>query len=159
MVALRASWRNFSLRTLLIAVTLVCCGLGWEVNVVRQRKAKLLEYQSKYYIQVVRASDLAARIAYGNPPAKLAKVNFLRGWLGDEAIQEIRYFPHMVKSPELALIRRWFPEATFSETYPMEPCHPGCFPWGTRIETANGRRRLSKSKSAIQSLPFCGLAR
>lgn len=139
-------WTSFSLRTLLIVVTAACCYFGYEANVVRQRKVKLKEFQQQHYIEVTKAADYAARFAQGTPPAKVARAWGLRGLLGDEAIQEIGYYPHVVDNAELATMRSWFPEAKFVETRPMEPCHPGCFPWGTMIETALGRRAVEQIK-------------
>ena len=34
---LRRRWFRFSLRTLFIAVTILCCGLGWKVNAARKQ--------------------------------------------------------------------------------------------------------------------------
>ena len=42
----RRRWLQFSLRGLLIVVTLVAVWLGWNVHVVRQRKAALAEIRS-----------------------------------------------------------------------------------------------------------------
>ncbi len=146
MATLRTSWRSFSLRTLLIVVTVCCCFLGYEVNVVRQRKAKLREFQTKYYIEATRAADYLARHSGTSPPGDLAGVSILRAWLGDEAIQRVAYNPAIVKEAELSTMRRWFPEANFVVERPMEPCHPGCFPWGTMIETAKGLRAVEQIK-------------
>ena len=129
----KRSFTSFSLRTLLILVTVACCYFGYEVNAVRQRKVKLKEFQQTHYIEVTKAADYAARFAQGTPPNKVARSWGLRGLLGDEAIQEIGYYPHVVDDAELATMRSWFPEATFVVSRPQEPCHPGCFPWGTLI--------------------------
>lgn len=146
MAAPRRSWLNFSLRTLLIAVTACCCYLGYEVNVVRQRKAKLREFQTKDYIEVTMAADYLARHSGTSPPSDLVRVSTLRRWLGDEAIQRVGYNPGIVDEAKLSTMRRWFPEANFFPERPMEPCHPGCFPWGTMIETAKGLRRVEQIK-------------
>jgi hypothetical protein len=140
----KRSWTSFSLRTLLVAVTVVCVYLGWEVNIVRQRKAKLSEFQKTHYIEVTKAADYAARFPANAKPKDVASTYFLWRWLGDEPVQEIGYYPHIVKDADLAKMRDWFPEAKFVETRPMEPCHPGCFPWGTMIETAKGRRPVEQ---------------
>ena len=34
-------WFSFSLRTLFVVVTLGCCWLGWQLNIVRERKAAM----------------------------------------------------------------------------------------------------------------------
>lgn len=142
----KRSFTSFSLRTLLILVTVACCYFGYEVNAVRQRKAKLKEFQQTHYIEVTKTADYVARYSGIGLPKDAARVSLLRGWLGDEPIQRIGYYPHVVKDGELAEIRRWFPEAQCYETRPMEPCHPGCFPWGTLIETARGPRAIEQIK-------------
>lgn len=140
----KRSWTSFSLRTLLVVVTGLCLYLGWEVNIVRQRKAKLAEFQKTHYIEVTKAADYAARFPPDAKPDDVASGYFLWRWLGDEPVQEIGYYPHIVKAVDLARMKDWFPEAKFVETRPMEPCHPGCFPWGTLIETAKGRRPVEQ---------------
>lgn len=140
----KRSFTSFSLRTLLILMTVACCYFGYEVNAVRQRKVKLKEFQQKYYIEVTKTADYIARSSGIRLPKDAAKVSLIRSWLGDEAVQRIGYYPHLVKDAELAEIRRWFPEAQLVETRPMEPCHPGCFPWGTLIETARGPRAIEQ---------------
>jgi hypothetical protein len=69
----------------------------------------------------------------------------VRRWLGDEAIQEIGYYSHYLPASQekLARLSRTFPEATLQERHvPLEPCHPGCFPRGTLVETTRGQRRI-----------------
>jgi hypothetical protein len=142
--AAKRSWGNFNLRTMFIVITLLCVLLGWQGNHVRQRKAMLKEFTAKHFVEVTTASSYAARFQGAPPPERVATVFFLRNWLGDEAIQEIGYYPHIVGAAKLAEMRGWFPEAKFVESRPMEPCHPGCFPWGTLIETAQGQRPIEQ---------------
>ncbi|MBI1902117.1 MAG: Hint domain-containing protein [Planctomycetia bacterium] len=41
----------------------------------------------------------------------------------------------------LRRLEKAFPEAEFHEAYP-EPCHPGCFPRGTLVDTPTGPRPI-----------------
>jgi hypothetical protein len=78
------------------------------------------------------------------PPGSSATtptVPFMRRLLGDEAVVEFSYWPHMETEAEAQ--KRWltkiFPEAEFKKDHPpLEPCHPGCFPRGTLVATPQG---------------------
>src|SRR6187399_1422269 len=85
------SWFSFSLRTMFVVVSVLCCWLAWESNVVRQRQSVLQDLKTKPGIAVPTAADWAMRFdstATVPPPAQIPLV---RHWLGDEAIQEIGY--------------------------------------------------------------------
>jgi hypothetical protein len=130
---------RFSLRTMLIVMTLLCCWLGWEASVVRERKSVRRELQGNYAFQFATA-DAWSKIPF--PPAAApprARIPIIRAWLGDEAIQQIWYIPTFQGYSEERHKRltRVFPEAEFRESQP-EPCHPGCFPRGTLVETPEG---------------------
>lgn len=135
-------FRSYRLRTLLLVVTLVGLWLGWEVNVVRQRKALLRELKTRFYADVMKAAEYEGRFPAGQAPTQVARVSTLRGWLGDEAVQEIRVVPTVAKESDQARIRRWFPEAKLVSELPLEPCHPGCFPLGTLVVTPQGPRAI-----------------
>jgi hypothetical protein len=71
MISFKRRWLRFSVRTLLVAVTICCVWLGWQVSIVRERKAavKLLDH-------------LAGPVSfsgYVDPPY----VNIVRRMLGD----------------------------------------------------------------------------
>ncbi|HND54348.1 MAG TPA: Hint domain-containing protein [Pirellulaceae bacterium] len=134
---------QFSLGMLLAAMTAICCWLGWEVNVVRERKAMLNEYRTRYYVSATTASQYASRVPPSATPLKLATVSTLRSMLGDEPIQQFSYARSTLPKGADERLRKWFPEAKF-DTYerPLEPCHPGCFPAGTLVVTENGERRI-----------------
>jgi hypothetical protein len=134
-------WFRFSLRTLLVFVTLFCCWLAWETSVVHERKALRAELKG---FQFVPAENWEKRFAPGYPaPRATAKVPLLRSWLGDEAIQEIWFIRHVqqISDEDLARLKKTFPEAELRESFP-EPCHPGCFPRGTLVDTPAGPRGI-----------------
>jgi hypothetical protein len=134
----RRSWFTFSLRTMFVVMTVLCCWLAWESNVVRQRQSVLRDLKTKPGIEVTTAADWAMRFdstATVPPPAQIPLV---RRWLGDEAIQEIGYIENYYEPPpELSRLARIFPEAKL-QRHILEPCHPGCFPRGTLVDTPPG---------------------
>jgi hypothetical protein len=137
-------WFSFSLRSLLAVMTLVCIWLAWEMGVVRQRQRMLAQVRASQSFEVTTAKTWAASFKSGNAPRPVAQIPVLRRWLGDEAIQEIGYYGHMVRSSgvDVERLARLFPEAHVHETALHEPCHPGCFPRGTLVETPAGRRAI-----------------
>ena len=138
-------WFRFSLRTLFVLVTVLCCWLAWESSVVRARKNLLRELKVNPTYTVTTAAEWARRYPtgfLGQPPKA---VPFVRRCLGDEAIQEIGYYTYRKEKSQLNLprIARTFPEAELKEDHPpLEPCHPGCFPRGTFVETPGGPRAI-----------------
>jgi len=139
------SWFRFSLRSLLIVVTLVCICMAWESSVVRQRKAMRQVAAKNPAFQLVTAEEALLLISPGPTPPRVARVSLVRRWLGDQAIQTIEYnrqFGNFADA-ELKGLSRTFPEAEVREVQiPLEPCHPGCFPRGTLVLTGAGPRRI-----------------
>jgi hypothetical protein len=131
-------WFRFNLRTLFIFMTLLCCWLGWEASVVRERHSVRRELGANPAFIFVTANAWA-EAAVGVPTPK-ARIPIVRGWLGDEAIQQIGYMRYMsgFSEEEVKRLSRVFPEAQLQESHPTEPCHPGCFPRGTLVETPGG---------------------
>ena len=138
----RRSWFSFSLRTMFVVMTVLCCWLAWESNVVRQRKIVLKDLSTKPGIEVTTAAAWKERIGRSLSPLEPpAQISLVRRSLGDEAIQEIGYIADFDEpSPaELGRLARIFPEAKLRRNHrPLEPCHPGCFPRGTLVDTPCG---------------------
>lgn len=153
----RRRWGSFSLRTMFVLMTLFCCWLGWEMSVVRARQSKLAEMRKNFEYQVTLAADWQKNYPAGNSPRPIAKVPAWRTWLGDQAVQEIWYPRSFSESqPEYRRLARTFPEATlirFPEQH-MEPCHPGCFPRGTLVETPSGPRAVDGIEAGESILSF-----
>jgi hypothetical protein len=138
-------WYSFSLRTMLIIVTLVACWLGWESSVVRGRKQLMQEMELRPGVRFLSAELYHAFHGSRTPDPPIARTSTLRRWLGDKAIQEIEYLRtyHNLTPEEIARLARTFPEAEVREAEPlMEPCHPGCFPAGTLVETPAGKQPI-----------------
>lgn len=139
-------WFRFSLRTMFVLVTVFCCWLGWESSVVRKRQAVLKEFRGKSAYQITMADEWVKRFPAGSPQAGVARIPQIRVWLGDQAIQEISYRSYSAdfSAQDLARLQKTFPEATAHEL-PEElqiPCHPGCFPRGTLVDTPSGPRKI-----------------
>lgn len=138
-------WFSFSLRTMFLLVTALCCWLAWESSVVRGRQALLRELRSRPGIQITLAEARAMQLPPGTVPPPAARVSLVRRWLGDQAIQEISYARgyHNLSPADLKRIARTFPEAELREhELALEPCHPGCFPRGTLVTTPEGERPI-----------------
>jgi hypothetical protein len=138
----RRSWFRFSLRTLLILMTLVCCWLAWESAIVRQRKALLAQMQASGAFTISKTPATWTVSSLTNPKEypRPATIPWVRRCLGDEAIQYVSYF-NVPPEIDLQRVKRTFPETQFIEVHP-EPCHPGCFPRGTVIDTPAGKRAV-----------------
>lgn len=134
---------NYSLRTLFVVTTLLCVWLGWQSSVVHKRQALRGELKGNMAYQFVPAAELFKRYPGGAPVQKLATVPLTRRLLGDEAIQEVWVYSYMEGFSPAAQkrIAEVFPEAEIRDILP-EPCHPGCFPSGTLVETPSGARAI-----------------
>jgi len=129
-----------------VVMTALCCWLAWESNVVRQRKSVLRDLKTKPGIEVTTAAvwkeQFDRTISLADPPVQISLVHRC---LGDEAIQEIGYTADYFEpsQAELDRLARIFPEAKLRRNErPLEPCHPGCFPRGTLVDTPKGPRAI-----------------
>lgn len=142
-----SSWFRFSLRTLLVVVTAVCCWLAWESSVVRGRQAALKAAASNPAFQITTAEQWAERQPPGYTGGPTPRVSLIRRWLGDKAVHDIVYYSEIgsYSEAERGRLARIFPEAQWEEREKLyEPCHPGCFPRGTLVLTTEGPRRIEK---------------
>lgn len=143
----RRRWFRFSLRTLFILITVLCCWLGWQASIVHQRKQTLHEMQQNGAFQFMLADAYAQVYPPNAPNLRLARIPVVRVWLGDEPVQIIYYTAHLqgYSEAELDRLTRTFPEAELVERL-ADPCHPGCFPAGTLVGTPAGGRRIETLK-------------
>ena len=143
----RFRWNAFSLRTMFVVVTVACCYLGWELSVVRARLNTLQRLRTVPGFSITTAADWMDRYPPGRTVPDSATIPLVRKWLGDVAVQEIWHTPHIhaPSKTELQNLERTFPEAHFYESHP-EPCHPGCFPRGTHIDTPDGPQPIERLK-------------
>lgn len=138
----RLTWVRFNLRSMFVVMTLVACWFGWQVNTVHKRQELLRELKSNPNFSVV----LYRPIGLGsNRPD--ASVSITRRWLGDVPVHRIIVSGSLntTNSPTFRRIKQLFPEAEFTERSPP-PCHPGCFPRGTLVNTPTGTRAIESLK-------------
>ena len=140
-------WFRIRLWQLFAVMTILCVFLAWQMSVVRERTGLLQELRKTSGVQVTTVEDAS----HAMQPMRLAdepdpSIPYFRNWLGDEAIQTISYYPYSnLDQARLAQIRKVIPEARLIEnTPPLEPCHPGCFPHGTLVETPAGPRKIEE---------------
>jgi hypothetical protein len=128
-----------------ILITLLCVWLGWEASIVHQRKTIVLEHRGNTAFQFWEANKSPEALPLGIPAPHVASIPIVRAWLGDKPIQRILYTPHHPGFSETELVRlgNVFPEAELSERL-FEPCHPGCFPGGTLVNTPRGPRPIDE---------------
>jgi hypothetical protein len=116
-------WLRFSLRALLVVITLICAWLGWEINVVRTRQAMRKEAENKG-LSFRTAAEVGAtfdaiitnsannNLHFPELPV-LATIPDRRRWFGDEAIQTITFHPWYGQDEKDAKpYLKYFPEAT-----------------------------------------------
>ncbi len=138
----RRSWFSIRLRTLMFLVTILCIWLALQLNQVRERQRARRELSGQF--EFTTAESYAAMYV-STPPEPVASIPWSRRLFGDEAVQQI-WYSHGEPTPEtIARAARIFPEASVSEI-PLEPCHPGCFPRGTLVETPNGPRSIEEMR-------------
>jgi hypothetical protein len=91
----------YSLRTVIVAMTLAAVGLGWTVHVVRQRRAALDE---------IRFYATESGHFGGMPSPSSPRVSWIRSLMGDRAIYHIA-LSNGVSDEELDHYSQLFPEA------------------------------------------------
>lgn len=140
-------WWRFSLWQLLAVMTVIGIYFGYQINVVNGRRALLKEMTAKHYLQVTTASerDRINKSMVGNgssPNESSEKLSRVRRWLGDETVVSIGFQRHL-DAADRERLKRTFPEASLVEMeIPHPPCHPGCFPHGTLVETPFGPQKI-----------------
>src|SRR5262245_35817365 len=81
-------WLRYSLRTLLVLVTVFCLWLGWQVRIVHKRKAALRE------IEDAGGGSSRGTTPYLSPMGEVRRAQslpFWRHWIGDENVVSITW--------------------------------------------------------------------
>jgi hypothetical protein len=103
-------WFRFSLRTMFVAFTLVAVWLGWNVHIVRQRKAKLAELEASPFRVVVTTRANYEALYNTNEP--MPQVSYLRRLMGDQPVYWIKFVALWgVSDAEFNATAALFPEA------------------------------------------------
>src|SRR5689334_9124894 len=93
-------WWSFSLWQLLAIMTVIAMYFGYQINVVRGRRALLKEVSAKTYLQVTTAAEhdransflQSTLVGNGTKPVvteSAEKLSMVRRWLGDETVVSI----------------------------------------------------------------------
>jgi hypothetical protein len=105
-------WFQFSLRTLMIGVTLFCVVdggyVGWQAKIVRARRAWLAHLATQRYQARIGDRVIYAGNGHGEP-------SIVRRWLGDKAILRIS-LPATVPDEDRETTLRLFPESNVTQT-------------------------------------------
>ena len=116
-VSPKRRWFRFSLRTLFVVVTVFGFWLGWQLSIVRERKAVLSEIQrvsSPGDFSELSVSVLEGKDNYGSLP-EYARVSRIRRCLGDNSY----WFINLPEKLSPTLVERTeyvFPEANLHIT-------------------------------------------
>ena len=103
-------WLRFSVRTLLIAVTIFCVWLGWQVHIVRERS----NLRQRFADRVIFLGTGSGRVwgSTGVTPS----LSLVREAMGDRAVETIQ-LPRLdfalrgLEPSDVDSLRRAFPEA------------------------------------------------
>src|SRR4249919_3316018 len=86
-------WFRFSLRTMFVVVTIFGVWLGWQLNIVRERKAILVEMEQTHRVVYQGVESKAASYQYQAPlseeDVKHIRISPLRRLLGDETCYQL----------------------------------------------------------------------
>jgi hypothetical protein len=128
----KRQWRIFSIRTLLIAVTIFCVWLGWQVRTVHNRRAVLRDVVAAGGRHGALESSAPDRFAVGKEYDRF-RVSAIRRLFGDETQFEIVFDTE--PSDEL----RARVEQAFPESYVYGPSGAG-IPGGHDLRSGPFRR-------------------
>jgi hypothetical protein len=125
-------WFQFSLRTLFIMLTVFGVWLGWQANVVHERKAMRNWIESGggrlsvfYPPQPLPGTNLI--ILTGDfPDGEDFTVPIIRRWLGDEPVWKVEV-RHDASADEVVKAKRLFPEAEVFNVLPKPSPSAGFF--------------------------------
>ncbi|MFO0897955.1 MAG: hypothetical protein U0836_11075 [Pirellulales bacterium] len=111
--------RSFSLRTLLVAFTMLCMALGWvasERHIVQRRK-RMRDVLAPFVL-FADTDDYFPFFPFEDPdpPKRRATVSWIRELFGDEPVQQL-WVPYDCKPWHLAMAARCFPEAEDVDWY------------------------------------------
>jgi hypothetical protein len=103
-------WLRFSVRSLLIAVTVVCVSLGWaahEIAIARERQAlrELIDFRGGV-MEPMTMKCFAENVEYVEPE----RISWVRRLAGDRIEDGISVPTIVMTDEEMARIRRAFPE-------------------------------------------------
>lgn len=119
--ATKRRWFAFSLRALMIGVTVLCCWLGWEQRRIGQRAKARQWIEShggvwdSYELENSDPFNAERWWFIAHVASRLDQMSLSRRILRDQPILFIAFPTHKVTTNELDWLRTLFPEAYISE--------------------------------------------
>ena len=105
-------WFRFSLRTLFVVVTIFGVWLGWQLKIVRERKALLAEMGGEQPTLEEMEADPSGQDRLSATRFQYARVPLYRRLLGDKSYPDLAFAVQAAtSSPLLERIERAFPES------------------------------------------------
>ena len=101
---------RYSLRTMFVVVTMLACWLGWQVNIVHQRKALLRSVKQEGGWSMGYLDSYEERGIRTNMFPPQHRLPAWRLWLGDKSICHIAFRDESMRK-EADRARELFPEA------------------------------------------------
>lgn len=110
-------WLRFSLRTMFALLTAFCVWLGWQSNIVRQRKAVLADnlITQSVLLNFENGHNKSWKIRMNRPQwTSNYRLSFWRHWMGDsEFVVSATINERTCTREEIGKIKRLFPETVF----------------------------------------------
>ena len=117
----RRRWFRFSLRSLLVVVTVFCVWLGWEMHIVRGRRQALrwVEQNGGSHFGEEDRSRLSGFYNVNNVIPPVDSISTIRRWLGDRLIDRI-IMPKTAVPEDFDRVRKFFPASEIRQK-PLTP--------------------------------------
>jgi hypothetical protein len=109
-------WLRYSIRTLLVAVTILCVWLGWQVSIVHERMSVRKQLEGRAYLVETTLDSLGSSSGQAGTPAP--RLSSIREAVGDRWVNGICYW--QLEPAELERVKKAFPEARI-ESVPASP--------------------------------------
>jgi hypothetical protein len=111
-------WLRFSLRTMFVAFTGVAVWLGWNLHIVRLRRAAIEAWSERWSPSNVTVWTVTAALEkgplYGEKNPIIPQVPWIRHLLGDEAVSTVILTWDVTEDARIS-VRELSPEATVEE--------------------------------------------
>src|SRR5262245_17735800 len=107
-------WLRFSVRTLLVAITILCVWLGWQVSIVRYRRTAREKIEASGGNLL---DGLGGNIVLRRDGHPLQSINWVRRMIGEEKVWVV-WFPRTATNDDLTTAAA-FPEAAVYDSLPQ----------------------------------------
>jgi hypothetical protein len=101
-------WFQFSLRSLLIVVTIAAVACAWLAHEARSVQQRM---SLRQWIEEGGGACVAIDLGSHNAPgSRIEDPSFVRRWLGDQTVRTV-FLPRKTSDRDLQRIKTWFPGA------------------------------------------------